>query len=72
MMKANVDQMADCGCSTAAVEHTASEPNSLGCGFKSRRVLKFFLSLSISSLSLPIFIPQWSVHNQVPQKEVHL
>ena len=32
----------------------------------------FLLLLSISSLSLPAFLHQWSVLNQVPQKEVHL
>ena len=44
-----------------------------GHGFESGLVLCFFLLLLlISSVSLPTFLHQWSVLNQVPQKEVHL
>ena len=39
-------------CSTA-VEHTPAEHNSWGCGFKSRRVLGFFLLFSILSVVRP-------------------
>ena len=64
-------------CSTA-VEHTpgnvevVTPGNVEVVGSNNAGGWAFFLLLSVSSLSHPSFLHQWSVLNQVPQKEAPL